>query len=221
MNREMMKERYCFKERNPLKGFWLKTSDNFNIYEISLLSPSRMSHTAILSGEILKDVATGQQYKLNPSEQDLQEGLWEYHPQADGGNWHFIIKDGIKYAVNEFYIDWDEDDVQVWSPNEMGQWPFGNRLTEAEVFMREVDDVLFYLDSYLESELEWMDALEDLENEVPEDVDSDVDETSEDEGYNTSPEVDFDLFDYWALGLNSFLLRIDLYKEGEDGYWTL
>ena len=72
-----------------------------------------MSHTAILSGEILKDVATDQQYKLNPSEQDLQEGLWEYHPQADGGNWHFIIKDGIKYAVNEFYIDWDEDDVQV------------------------------------------------------------------------------------------------------------
>ena len=180
-----------------------------------------MSHTAILSGKILKDVATGQQYKLNPSEQDLQQGLWEYHPQADGGNWHFIIKDGIKYAVNEIYIDWDEDDVQVWSPNEMGQWPFGNRLTEAEVFMREVDDVLFYLDSYLESELEWMDALEDLENEVPEDVDSDVDETSEDEGYKTSPEVDFDLLDYWALGLNSFLLRIDLYKEGEDGYWTL
>ena len=103
----------------------------------------------------------------------------------------------------------------------MGQWPFGNRLTEAEVFMREVDDVLFYLDSYLESESEWMDALEDLENEVPEDVDSDVDETSEDEGYNTSPEVDFDLLDYWALGLNSFLWKIDLYKEGEDGYWTL
>ena len=84
-----------------------------------------------------------------------------------------------------------------------------------------MDDVLFYLDSYLESELEWMDALEDLENEVPEDVDSDVDETSEDEGYDASPEVDFDLLDYWALGLNIFLLKIDLYKEGEDGYWTL
>ena len=182
-----------------------------------------MSHTAILSGEISKDVATGQQYKLNPSEQDLQEGLWEYHPQADGGNWHFIIKDGIKYAGNEFYIDWDEDDVQVWSPNEMGQWPFGNRLTEAEVFMREVDDVLFYLDSYLESELEWMDAMEDLENEMAEDADDsdDDDVTSEDEGYNTSPEVDFDLLDYWALGLNSFFLRINLYKEDEDGYWTL
>ena len=166
----MMKERYCFKERNPLKGFGLKHQIVSIFMRFLFFLPSRMSHTAILSGEILKDVATGQQYKLNPSEQDLQEGLWEYHPQADGGNWHFIIKDGIKYAVNEFYSDWDEDDVQMWSPNEMGLWPFGNRLTEAEVFMREVDDVLFYLDSYLESELEWMDALEDLENEMAEDA---------------------------------------------------
>ena len=47
---------------------------------------------------------------------------------------------------------------------------------QEEVFLKEVDDILFYLDSYLESELEWMDALEDLVNEVPDDVDSDVDE---------------------------------------------
>ena len=215
----MMKERYCFKVRNLLKGFGLKTSNSLNIYEISLLSSSRMSHTAILSGEILKDVATGQQYKLHPSAQDLQEGIWQYHPQADGGNWNFVIKYGITYAVNELFIDWDENDMPVWNPNEMGQWPFGNQLSEEEVFLKEVDDVLFYLDSYLESELEWMDALEDLENEEPEDAD--LDETSDDEGYDTSPEVDFELLDFWALGLNVFLLRIDLYKEGEDGYWTL
>ena len=43
----------------------------------------------------------------------------------------------------------------------------------------------------------------------------------EDEGYNTSPEVDFEQFDYWALGLNSHLWRIDLYKESNDGFWTL
>ena len=47
------------------------------------------------------------------------------------------------------------------------------------------------------------------------------DDVSEDEGYNTSPEVDFEQFDYWALGLNSHLWRIDLYKEGNDGFWTL
>ena len=182
-----------------------------------------MSHTAILCGEILKDVATGQQYKLHPSEQDLQEGIWEYHPQADGENWHFLIKDGVKYAVNGCFLDWEGDMVE-WCPVEMGQWPFGNQLSEEEVFLNEVEEVLFSLESYLDNEIEWMDALEDLENEVVEDADDDSDDddaSSEDEGYNTSPEVDFEQFDYWALGLNSFLWRIDLYKEGQDGFWTL
>ena len=207
--------------RETLLRVWLKTSYGLNIYEISLLSPSRMSYTAILTGEILTDVATGQKYKLKPTEQDLQEGIWEYHPQADGGNWHYIIRDGIKYAVNGCFLDWDGDMVE-WCVAEMGQWPFGNQLSEEEVFLNEVEEVLFSLECYLENEIEWMDALEDLENEAPpEDVDSDVDETSEDEGYHTSPEVDFNALDYWALGLNSFLWRIDLYKEGEDGFWTL
>ena len=54
----------------------------------SLLSPSRMSqmkHTAILSGDVLKDVATGQLYMLHPTEEDIQKGVWEYHSEADGG----------------------------------------------------------------------------------------------------------------------------------------
>ena len=101
----------------------------------------------------------------------------------------------------------------------MGQWPFGNMLTEEEVLIREVEDVLFSLECYLEADLEWMDSLDhDAESD---DDDSDDDPTTEDEGYNTSPEVDFDQYDYWALGLNSFLWRIDLYKEGQDGFWTL
>ena len=91
------------------------------------------------------------------------------------------------------------------------------------MFNREVEDVLFGLEYYLEAELEWMDRMEDEENEESDesDDDSDVDVVTEDEGYNTSPEVDFDQFDYWALGLNSHLWRIDLYKEGKDGFWTL
>ena len=215
-----MMRRDIVSRRETLLRVWLKTSYGLNIYEISLLSPSRMSYTAILTGEILTDVATGQKYKLKPTEQDLQEGIWEYHPQADGGNWHFIIRNGTKYAVNGCFLDWDGDMVE-WCVAEMGQWPFGNQLSE-EVFLNEVEEVLFSLECYLENEIEWMDGLEDLENEAPrEDVDSDVDETSEDEGYNISPEVDFNALDYWALGLNSFLWRIDLYKEGEDGFWTL
>ena len=221
-----MKERYCFKERNPLKGFGLKHHivSVFMRFLFFLLSEmSQLKHADILKENVLQDVATGQLFKLHPTEEEMQRGIWEYNSDADGARWHHVIVEGITYAINELYIDWDDEDVQVWSPNEMGQWPFGNRLTEAEVFMREVDDVLFYLDCYLESELEWMDAMEDLENEVAEDADDsdDDDVTSEDEGYNTSPEVDFELLDYWALGLNSFLWRIDLYKEGEDGFWTL
>ena len=41
---------------------------------------SQMKHTAILSGDVLRDVATGQQFKLNPTQEDLQRGVWEYHP---------------------------------------------------------------------------------------------------------------------------------------------
>ena len=113
--------------------------------------------------------------------------------------------------------------MEEWCQETMGQWPFGNRLSEEELFMREVDDVLFGLECHLEAELEWMNRMEDEENEEPDDIDddSDTDDISEDEGYNTSPEVDFDQFDYWALGLNSHLWRICLYKDCNDGFWTL
>ena len=164
-----------------------------------LLSPSRMSQlkrTAVLSGDVLKDVATGQLFMLHPTEEDMQRGVWEYSPEADGGRWHYIVVEGVTYAVNGCFLDW-ESDIEEWCQEEMGQWPFGNRLSEEEVFDREVEDVLFSLES---------------------DNDSDVDVSSEDEGYNTSPEVDFDVFDFWALGLNSFLWRIDLYKEGRMGF---
>ena len=180
---------------------------------------SQLKHTAVLKGDVLQDVATGQLFKLHPTEEERQRGIWEYNAEADGGRWHYIIVEGITYAINGCYLDW-EGDIQEWSQNEMGQWPFGNRLTEEEVFNGEVEDVLFGLECYLEAELEWMDRMEDEENEESDD-DSDDDFVTEDEGYNTTPEVDFDQYDYWALGLNSFLWRIDLYKEGQDGFWSL
>ena len=166
---------------------------------------SQLKKTAILKGDVLQDVATGQLFKLHPTEEEMQRGIWEYNSKADGDRWHYIIVEGITYAINGCYIDWEEE-VQEWSPNEMGQWPFGNRLPEAELFLREVDDVLFDLECYLEAELEWMDSMGDeADAESDDDSDDNYDSTTEDEGYNTSPEVDFDRNDYWALGLNSFL----------------
>ena len=181
---------------------------------------SQPKHAAILRGDVLQDVATGQLFKLHPTEEEMQRGIWEYNSEADGGRWNYVIVEGTTYAINGCFIDWDDEEVQEWDSNLMGQWPFGNRLTESEVFMREVHDVLYGLDYYLEGELEWMDRMDDEINAESDD-DSDDDFTTEDEDYSTSPEVDFDQQNYWALGLNNFLWRIDLYKEGEDGFWTL
>ena len=182
---------------------------------------SQYKHTAVLKGDVLQDVATGQMYMLHPTSEDRQRGVWEYNKEADGHRWHYIMVEGVTYAMNGCYLDW-EGDMEEWCQEQMGQWPFGNKLSEEELFNREIEDVLFGLDSYLEAELEWLDQIENEENEESDESDeSDSDVVSEDEGYETTPEIDFDQFDYWALGLNSHLWRIDLYKESNDGFWTL
>ena len=178
---------------------------------------SQLKKAAILKGDVLQDVATGQLFKLHLTKEEIQRGIWEYNSEADGVRWHYVVLEGITYAINGCYVDWDQE-VEEWSPNEMGQWPFVNRLSEEELFLKEVDDVLFLLECYLEAELEWMDRIGNEENV---ESDDDYNSTTEDEGYSTSPEVDLDKYDYWALGLNSFLWRISLYKGGEDGFWTL
>ena len=179
---------------------------------------SQLKHSAILRGDVLQDMATGQKFMLHPTDADRQKGIWEYNEEADGHRWHYIVVNEVTYALNGCYLDWEEE-MEEWCQETMGQWPFGNRLSEEELFIREVDDVLFDLDCHLEAELEWMDRMEDEENESDDiDDDSDFDDISEDEGYNTSPEVDFDQFDYWALGLNSHLWRIELYKDCNDGF---
>ena len=115
---------------------------------------SQLKHVAILRGEVLQDVATGQLYKLQPTEEERQRGIWEYNSDVDGGRWNYVVIEGTTYAINGCFIDWEDEEVKEWDANLMGQWPFGNRLTEAEVFMREVEDVLYGLDYYLEGELE-------------------------------------------------------------------
>ena len=181
---------------------------------------SQLKHSAILRGDVLQDMATGQKYMLHPTDADRQKEIWEYNEEADGHRWHYIIVNEVTYAL-PCYLDWEEE-MEEWCQETMGQWPFGNRLSEEELFMKEVDDVLFGLECHLEAELDWMDQMENEEDELDDiDDDSDYDDMSEDEGYSTSPEVDFDQFDYWALGLNSHIWRIELYKDCNDGFWTL
>ena len=103
---------------------------------------SQLKKTAILKGDVLQDVATGQLFKLHPTKEEIQRGIWEYNSEADGARWHYVVLEGITYAMNGYYVDWDQE-VEEWSPNEMGQCPFGNRLSEEELFLREVDESCF------------------------------------------------------------------------------
>ena len=81
---------------------------------------SQLKHTAVLKGDVLKDVATGQLFMPHPTEEDMQSGVWEYNPEADGGRWHYIVVEGVTYAVNGCYLDW-EGDIEEWCQDEMGQ----------------------------------------------------------------------------------------------------
>ena len=148
-----------------------------------------LKHTAELTGMCLKDVPQANSISCTLLHKTFKKGYGSIIPRQMR-TVELIIRDGITYAINELFVDWDDNDMLVWNPNDMGQWPFGNQLSDEEVLMNTIDDVLFSLDSYLENELEWMDRLEDEENEASDiDDDSDIDVVSEDEGYNTSPEV--------------------------------
>ena len=70
---------------------------------------SQLKKTAILKEDVLQDVATGQLFKLHPTEEEMQRGIWEYNSEADGDRWHHIIVEGITYAINGCYIDRDEE----------------------------------------------------------------------------------------------------------------
>ena len=47
----------------------------------------------------------------------------------------------------------------------MGQWPFGIHLTEEEKIIREALGELELLEHHLDDEIEWMDRIEDQENQ--------------------------------------------------------
>ena len=113
---------------------------------------SQHKHSAVLRGDVLQDMATGQKFMLHPTDDDRQRGIREYNEEADGHRWHYIIVNDVTYALG-CYLDWEEE-MEEWSQETMGQWPFGNRLSEEELFNREVDDVLFDLECHLEAELE-------------------------------------------------------------------
>ena len=139
---------------------------------------------------MLVDEATELQYKLQPSTEELKEGIIACNPVQHAHLWDYITVNSITHTNQPHLVNWHTN-VEEWNPVIMGQWPFGNPLPQIEIMQREVLDCLDKLDADLDFE-EWvMDqeqaALDDADDEFDDDND-DADDESEDEGYLTDEE---------------------------------
>ena len=159
---------------------------------------------------ILTDVETGHQYMIQPSVQELENGIIQYVPELHAHLWDYILCDGQLYSNHPDLVDWDQG-VEEWKESIMGQWPFGTQLSIDQKLINEALDCLDSLDSYLQFE-EWeMDQIEAQEeaDDDDDDNDHDVDLVSEDEGYDTEDDDDIDV-DQWNFGIAPMLWHIQL-----------
>ena len=158
---------------------------------------------------ILTDVETGHQYMIQPSVQELENGIIQYVPELHAHLWDYILCNGQLYSHHPDLVDWDQG-VEEWKESIMGQWPFGTQLSTDQKLINEALDYLDSLDSYLQFE-EWeMDHIEAQEEaDDDDDDDNDVDLVSEDEGYDTEDDDDIDV-DQWNFGIAPMLWHIQL-----------
>ena len=144
---------------------------------------------------ILTDVETGDQYMIQPSVQELEDGIIQYVPELHAHLLDYILCNGQLYSNHPDLVDWDRG-VEEWKESIMGQWPFGTQLSIDQKLINEAFDCLDSLDSYLQFE-EWeMDQIEAQEEADDNDDDNDVDLVSEDEGYDTEDDDDIEV-DQW------------------------
>ena len=151
----------------------------------------------------LIDEATGQQFKLEPSPEDLEQGNISYDPVEHSHLWTYISVGSTTYTNQPDLVDWDNE-VEECNTLSMGHWPFGKPLSKVELLQREVMDCLDNLDSALGYE----ELVMDQEEAVLEDEDDDDDE-SDDEGYVTEEESDSE-DDHINFGLIPMLMHIEL-----------
>ena len=154
---------------------------------------------------ILTDVETGHQYKIQPSVQELENGIIQYVPELHAHLWDYIMCNGQLYSNHPGLIDWDQG-VEEWKESITGQWPFGTQLSTDQKLINEALDYLDSLDSFLQFE-EW--EMDQIEAQEEADDDDDVDLVSEDEGYDTEDDDDIDV-DQWNFGIAPMLWHIQL-----------
>ena len=133
---------------------------------------------------ILTDVETGRQYMLQPSVEEIEDGIIQFVPELHAHLWDYVMYDAQLYSNHPDLVDWNQG-VEEWKESVMGQSPFGTQLSVEQKLINEALDCLDSLDSYLQFE-EWeMNQIEAQEEADEDDDDEDVDLVSEDEGYDT------------------------------------
>ena len=160
---------------------------------------SRMNNT-------LTDMVTGKKYKIQPSVEEIENGIIPFVPELHAQLWDYVLCDGQLYSNHPDLVDWDQG-MEEWKDSVMGQWPFGVQLSAEQKLINEALDCLNSLDSYLQFE-EWeMDQIEAQEEADDDDVDVDLE--SEDEGYDTDGDDDIEM-DQWNFGIAPMLWQIQL-----------
>ena len=155
----------------------------------------------------LTDIVTGKKYKIQPSVEEIEDGIIPFVPELHADLWDYILCDGQLYSIHPDLVDWDQG-VEERKESVMGQWPFGVQLSVEQKLIKEALDCLDSLDSYLQFE-EWeMDQIEAQEEaDDDDDDDVDVDLESEDEGYETEDDDDIEM-DQWDFGIALMLWQI-------------
>ena len=157
---------------------------------------------------ILTDVETGNQYMIQPSAKELEDGIIQYVPELHAHLWDYVMIDGQLYSNHPDLVDWDQG-VEEWRESAMGQWPFGMKFSAEQKLINEALNCLDSLDSYLQFE-EWeMDQIVAQEADDDDDDDDNVDLVSEDEGYDTEDDDDIEV-NQWNFGIAHMLWHIQL-----------
>ena len=148
---------------------------------------------------------------VQPSLQDIQDGVILFDPSQHSQLWAYVIIDGNTFTNQPDLVDWDLN-IMEWDEHSMGVWPFGTPIPNEVKELRGALAGLEELDSFLEDELFIMDqeeAATQVDDDEDNDDDSDADEESEDEGYITDEDHGSDQDgDHINFGLVPMLMNI-------------
>ena len=100
----------------------------------------------------MTDEATGLVYMVQPSLQDIQNGVIMFNPSQHSKLWAYVIIDGNTFTNQPDLVDWDLN-IMEWDEHSMGVWPFGTPISDEVKELRGALASLEELDSFLEDEL--------------------------------------------------------------------